>query len=88
MRVDVFFVYNIRILVIVKCKKYISSTGNPSIIEFKFYYQYKPYSIILVKVDKNSKVYYYDIVLIFCLIIDLEIKSGKLLALDFKKVAE
>lgn len=57
------------------------------IIISKFGYSWKKfYLIILFKINKNFKVNFYYIVLLFRLAIDLKIKGNKKLLFDFKKI--
>ena len=52
----------------------------------KLYYEKKPCPVILFKVDKDLKVNFYYIILLFSLAIYLWIKSGEESLLDAKEI--
>ena len=62
-----------RIIATIELKKYILNTSFFSIIIYKLNYWQKFYLVILLKVDKNSKIHLYYTMLTFELIVDFRI---------------
>ena len=65
-----------KIIFVIKLKKYIVNIGIFGIIVSKLYYKKKLYLIILFKVDKDLKISFYYTILLFSLIIYLKIKNN------------
>lgn len=55
---------------------------------YELSYQQRFYLVILLKVDKSSKINFYHAILTFYLFINLKIEYNKELLLNIKKVAE
>lgn len=59
-----------------------------SIVIKKLSYWQELCLVILFKIDKNSKINFYYIILLFDLAVNLKIKSGEELLFDDKKIAK
>ena len=66
-----FFIKNTKVIIIVEFKKHIANANIFGIIIGKFYYKKKPYLIILLEINKNSKLGFYYTILFFSLTISL-----------------
>ena len=75
-------------IILAKLKKYILSLDIFSIVIYQLSYQLVFYLIILLQVNKNSKISFCCIVLTICLLICLLIKSSIKLLLNIKKIVK
>lgn len=64
-------------ITIVQLEKYITISSIFYITLYKFYYCKKPSLVILLIVDKNSKLYFYHPILLFIITINLNIKYSR-----------
>ena len=71
----------------VQLKKYIVNTSIFDFVINKLSNLQELYLIILVKINKNSKLYFYNTILFFYLLISLRVKNNKKFLLNIKKVA-
>ncbi len=81
-----FFVGDIEIVATFKHKRYMASTRIFYIIVGKFNYWEEPGLIILLVIDKSSKINFYHTILSLGFAINLMIKGNKKCLLDFQKV--
>ena len=58
-------------------KKYVASAGIFGIIISELYYKKKPCLIILLKVNKCSKITFYHIILLLSLAVCLQVKDSE-----------
>ena len=65
-----------RIVVAVQLKRDITSAGVFSIVIGEFSYWKEPYLVVLFKVDKSSKVSFYDTILPLDLTVYLKLEHG------------
>ena len=71
----------------IKLEKSVAGVGILGIVISKLCYRKKLCPIILLKVDKGSKVSFYYTILLFGLTVYLLVKGGKEFPLDAKKIA-
>ena len=71
----------------IELKKYVANVGIVGIAVGKFYYGKKLCPIILLKVDKGSKVGFYCIILLFGLTVHLWVEGSKEFPIDAKEIA-
>ena len=71
----------------VQLKKYIVNTSIFDFVINKLSNLQELYLIILVKINKNSKLHFYNTILFFYLLISLRVKNNKKFLLNIKKVA-
>ena len=77
---------NIYIIIVVQLKKNKAEICIFNITVVKFGYEQKLYTIVLFKINKNLKIYFYYIILFFYLAISLKIKDKKKFLFYIKKI--
>ena len=70
----------------IKLKRFVAGAGIFGIVVSKFCYEKKPCPIILLKVDKNSKVDFHCTILPLNLAVRLWVKDGGESPLDVKEI--
>ena len=70
MKVNIFFIQNTKIIAIIRLEKFLLNAGIFNIIVYKLSYWQELYLIILVKIEKDSKIYFYYSILILDLAIN------------------
>ena len=71
---------------IIELKKYLANIGIFGIIISILYYKKKPYIVILLEIDKDSKIGFYYMIVLFNLIVGLYIKSVRKSPIDAKEI--
>ena len=65
-----------------------TNIGIFAVIIDKFRHRKKPYSIILLKVNKNSEISFYYTILALSFVICLQVESNKKSMLDIKEIVQ
>lgn len=81
-------VQNLRLIPILQLKRRMTGPRIFNIIICKLDYRQKSYLVILLKVDKSSKVGFYSVVLLFDLIISLLMEGNRESSIKVKKIAK
>ena len=71
----------------IELKRYMANAGILSIIIGEFCYKKKPYSIILLEVDKDLEVGFHYTILSFNLAVRLRMEGSEKSPLDAKEIA-
>ena len=71
---------------VIKLKKYVAGTRIFGVVIGKLRYSKKPYLIILLEIDKSSKVGFFHTILPLSLAVRLWIEGSKKYPLDAKKM--
>ena len=72
---------------IIQLETYVTNISILSIIICKFHYLSNSSSVIMLKVDKGSKISFYNTILLFSLTVSLKVEYGRQPAFYITKVA-
>lgn len=73
-------------IITIQFKEYIISARFSNIIIYKLYYKWEFNLVILLEIDKNSKIRFYKTILLLSLTISLKVESDEKFLLNTKEV--